>query len=78
MVGDRVEPGRKLRAGDVTFARPIDAQKYLLRQILGQVAASHQVLQNRDQAILIAQHQLVERGGVVVAHRQHQPDIRIL
>ncbi len=78
VVGDRVEPGRELGAGHVPLPGPIDPQEDFLRQILSQMASAHEVFQDRDQAILVADHQLVEGGGVVVAHRQHQPHVRIL
>jgi hypothetical protein len=35
------------------------------------------VLEYGDQSRLVASHQFLERGRIVVAHLQHEPDVRI-
>ena len=77
MVGDNEEPRGELRPRLVALSRPIDAQKNLLRQILGLLAISHQMLQHGHQPALVARHQFLERGGIVVADLEHQPDVWI-
>ena len=77
VVGDREQPGGELRAGNVLLPRAVHPQEHLLGQVFGQVAAAHQVLQHPHQPDLVAQHQLLEGRGTIVADLQHQPHVRI-
>ena len=67
-----------LAPGHIPLAGAVDSQKHVLSQVFGQMATAGQVLQDGDQPILIANHQLIESGRIVVAHRQHQPHVGIL
>ena len=77
VVGDRKQPGREFCPRMVLLPAAIDAQEHFLGQVLGGVTVSHQVIEHRDQSVLITEHQLLEGGGVVFAHLEHEPDIRI-
>ena len=77
VIGDGEQPRREFRPGLVGLPCPIHAQEHLLRQILGLLAVSDQMPQHGQQPTLVAGHQFLEGGGVVVAHLQHQPNIGI-
>jgi hypothetical protein len=77
VAGDREQPGGKFGARRVAFPRPIHAQEHFLRQIVGQVPLPRVVHQERQNTMLVAEHQLFERLRVVIAHLQHQPHIGV-
>ncbi len=49
-----------------------------MRQILRHIAVAGEVRQQRHDAVLVAEHEFFERLGVVAAHAQHEPHVRIL
>ncbi|MGC3965856.1 MAG: hypothetical protein QM775_00335 [Pirellulales bacterium] len=48
-----------------------------MREVLRGVAATGQMFEHRHKPALVAQHELLEGRGVVVAHLEHQPHVRV-
>ena len=55
-----------------------DPHEHFLGQILGLLAIADEVLQHRQQAVLIAQHQLRKGRGVAGLDLEHQPHVGVV
>jgi len=78
VVGDREQPRAETGLRLIAVPGFEHADEHVLRQVLRQLPVLHQVLQHRQQAILVARDKLLERGGIAVAYSQHQPHVGIV
>ena len=74
MVNSQVE---NLERGRYFCASPVDAQEHFLGQVLGLAVTADQVVHHGDEAMLVSLDQLLKGAGHVVAHGDHQADVRV-
>src|SRR5262249_18540097 len=72
------QPGREPRPRLIALARAVDTQKHLLRQVLRVLAVAQHPEEMPEDPRAVAVQQLGKRPLVIVAHAQHQADIRIV
>ena len=67
-----MDPGGEAGGRLVARSRPVDAEKNLLREILGSGVVAGVMPEERDQTILPEDHQLLESGRIPFLHAEHQ------
>ena len=73
--GDRVKPRRELRLAAELADGAVDAQKYLLGEILGFRPVPQHPERHAEDAVLMGDHQVLERPGVAAPEPLHQARI---
>ena len=77
VVGDREQPRRELGSRPIALARLVNPQEDILAKVLGFLEAADEMIEDADKSILIPLDQGLERAWDVVAHLEHEPDVRV-